>query len=51
MEYNVLHIATENSSILGSYGHSISHMTLLFHRSVYYCVASAAHRYADLTLS
>lgn len=52
MEYNILHIAMKNNnSKSGSYGHTISHMTLLLHRSLHYCVTSPAHRCSDLTLS
>lgn len=36
-----------NSSKSGSYGHSTSHMILLFCTSVHYCVTSAAHRCSD----
>lgn len=47
-----LHIAMKNNnSKSGSYGHSISHMTLLLHKSLHYCVTSPAHRCSDLTLS
>lgn len=49
---HILHISMKNNkSNSGSYGHSISHMTPLLHRSLHYCVTSPAHRCSDLTLS